>query len=709
MKRLIILLCAAVYCIGIQAAPVDSLIAKRIANNFSQQKWEKSAINGEHSFQLVPNIGFENLYIFNSEQGDGFLIIAADDRSLPILGYSDHGSFVADSLPVNFSSWLANYEQEITWLKANVTTQDSIAALAWQEALTGCAPPSRNERSISPLIQTRWGQGSPYNTYCPYNSLLGTRCPTGCVATAMAQVMKYWEWPIQGNGSHSFDDWFYGTLSANFGNMYYGWWDMPNSVASNSDNTSIAVLMYHCGVSVDMNYGRNGSSAFTEDVPTALTRYFRYASSVRYVEKSDYTSSNWITLLKNELNNKRPIIYRGENSSSGHCFVCDGYDNNNYFHFNWGWDGQANGYFLLSSLTPSGHNYSSNQAAVIGVQPPDTHGGYNLMLKDYLSINKTFANCGETLTLTATITNRGSHTFANKLAVVAIDALDESNYYVLGSKSIQLRGGYYSTYTFNNLLIPPSGDYDLYVLYLNDQNTTYYAVADQSNYINYLSLTSICADPDSYEANNTLNNAYLLGSCTTSSKTFNINANFHTITDVDYYQINLPAGYNYTVEANIYSSTNSTNYTSDAHVRLKVNSGNWSSFYSSQIPSRTINNGGSIYFNVAPTTSGKRGTYQLHIYIRRSSSVGLDDDVDKENEIVIYPIPASDFCTLSWPQWTLGSRLQLMNISGQILIEQTISAETTYINLSSYADGLYFVRIIADDKVQTTQKIIHHN
>ena len=218
---------------------------------------------------------------------------------------------------------------------------------------------------VGPLLSTLWDQNYPYNYYCP----AGTGGPgghvyTGCVATAMAQVLKYWNYPSTGNDSYSYTHPTYGEQTANFGETIYDWANMPSTLSGSSPRIQIdavATLMYHCGVSVDMNYGTNTSSASSRKVRDAFINYFRFSPSTRYVSRDAYTDDLWIDLLKHELDESRPLFYCGKNVNSGHAFVCDGYRSDDYFHFNWGWSGYDgsygtthgnNGYWAIGALNP---------------------------------------------------------------------------------------------------------------------------------------------------------------------------------------------------------------------------------------------------------------------------------------------------------------------------------------------------------------------
>ena len=217
---------------------------------------------------------------------------------------------------------------------------------------------------VGPLLVTTWDQIAPYNALCPSDPNARPDCNgrvlTGCVATAMAQIMKYHEHPPQGVGSHSYTHSTYGTLSANFGDATYQWSNMPPALTAES-SSDVATLMYHCGVAVEMDYGAEGSSP-TKDVPNALSTYFGYDQSIKHIYQSNYKSDDWYTILRTELDAGRPIYYSGDNGVDGHAWVCDGYNSENHFHFNWGWGGDyLNDAWFLPLITDA---YKSNNAII---------------------------------------------------------------------------------------------------------------------------------------------------------------------------------------------------------------------------------------------------------------------------------------------------------------------------------------------------------
>lgn len=410
MKKFAILfVLAALFCFAAKAAPVDPATAKSYAQNFWRLSCPQRAAADFRN--VAPEAGFDHLYIFNNQNGSGFVIISADDAAIPVLGYSDANNFDATQLPDNLRFWLSGYNRVIREIAdANVAATPEVAQ-QWNNLAEGRFPVEQLRDAVSPMLTTTWDQGAPYNGSCPGTS--NNRSATGCVATAMAQVMKFWNWPATGTGSHSYSCNFasqgfenYGTLSANFGATTYDWGNMLNTYASANSGTdaqraAVATLMYHCGVAVEMMYSPEGSGAYTleyyANTPSAehaLKTYFGYKSTLvgrsksymnqNYQWVTQIADAQWINYLKADLNAGRPIVYSGtdEPNQGGHCFVCDGYNSSNQFHFNWGWSGYGNGYYAVTSLIPGGggigggsYDFSYGQEAIFGIEPNNGGGG----------------------------------------------------------------------------------------------------------------------------------------------------------------------------------------------------------------------------------------------------------------------------------------------------------------------------------------------
>ena len=362
MKKYLIIL-ALLASMPLFAERVDPETARKVATTFLSNNGAKAS----QLTDLSKSAGFPNLYIFNGEEG--FVVMAADDCVKPILGYSLTGKFVTEDMPENLVWWLQGYNDQIQDVINRTLPFDTSAKTEWQKLKTGVLSEKAEDNVVTPLISTLWDQIYPYNYYCPEDSNVPSYCEghvyTGCVATAMAQIMKYWNYPIQGHGVHSYtpeDHPEYGVQVANFDTTNYDWDNMPISPSDNqTEITAVATLMFHCGVAVDMNYGPAGSGAWSGNVPNALIDYFGYSPSTTYVSRDGYEDRQWIEFLKGELDEARPLFYSGSNTNSGHAFICDGYRSDNYFHFNWGWSGSDgtygnahgnNGYWQIGSLSP---------------------------------------------------------------------------------------------------------------------------------------------------------------------------------------------------------------------------------------------------------------------------------------------------------------------------------------------------------------------
>ncbi len=329
---------------------------------------------------LIYYKGVAAYYIFNIT-GDAFVIVSADERIYPVLGYSFQSDFDLENVPDCLDWLLAEYKEQIFQVVSdNVNNKNLEINKDWEKYETENQQKSNsnlsafpNLLSVAPLTTTTWSQGCFYNDLCPADNSLGaTRCgrvPVGCVATAFGQVMKYHNHPSQGTGSNSYSNSNYGNISANFGTATYNWAAMPNKPLSASPE--VAKVLYHAGVSVDMTYTANSSSAFTTAVRTALVNNFKYASTAQNVNKSSYSNIQWETLIRTELDANRIVIISGSDpvANAGHAFIADGYQGTNSFHINWGWNGSSDGYFLLTALSPSTYSFNTSVGAIIGIKP----------------------------------------------------------------------------------------------------------------------------------------------------------------------------------------------------------------------------------------------------------------------------------------------------------------------------------------------------
>lgn len=332
----------------------------------------------ELAYTASDNKGKPDFYVFNHDK-HGFVIAGGDETAKPVLAYSDESLFNVDSLPDNFRYWLRTYQRQIEYAKdrrLNASTMLSTGVSSSSRWLGGTKSKA-NRMDVNTLVKAQWGQSSPFNDKCPEVDNRTTMA--GCVATAMAQVMKYHKWPAQGMGSHSYYDTVSKQqLSSDFSQHTYLWTNMPDkytSTSTSSQMSAVARLMYDCGIGVEMQYDPNGSGAWTENVTYALVNYFGYDEGARQIMHDYVSDEEWEEYIYNELSNNRPVIFSGadEEGTVGHCFVCDGYRKSaDKYHFNWGWNGSGNCYCSLSAIGAAGDDFNYMQDIIIGIQPPTT-------------------------------------------------------------------------------------------------------------------------------------------------------------------------------------------------------------------------------------------------------------------------------------------------------------------------------------------------
>ena len=371
MKKLAALITAIMLCMTLaQAGPVDVNVAQLVGKQFVAYTFDN--LRQDPDLQLVytgvADRGEACFYVFNVDDR-GFVIVSADDRFRPITGYSDEGVFVTENMSPELDFYLGKIIEARTSPDA-VLYED--AAAEWKSLLQGGQPFSRNRgKGIPYLVQTKWNQDYPYNLYAPEaNGGPGGHCYAGCVATAMSQVMRFWNHPIQGQGSHGYYS-NYGHLSANFGATTYDWDHMPLRISSGSPQVEIeavALFMFHCGVSVNMGFSPTGSGAYSDDVPYAILHYFGYTGDAENLYRNSYTLTGWKNLLKEQFNLGWPVYYSGYSDTGGHAFVCDGYDDNDLFHYNWGWGGSNDGWFVIDEI-----DYANWAAAVVNYVPDNIY------------------------------------------------------------------------------------------------------------------------------------------------------------------------------------------------------------------------------------------------------------------------------------------------------------------------------------------------
>ncbi|PKL85904.1 MAG: hypothetical protein CVV22_05060 [Ignavibacteriae bacterium HGW-Ignavibacteriae-1] len=554
-KILLLTVLLTAFSIATFAKPIDEFTAKQVGQTFLTGATNSLAFKNSVNLDLIYKSSSSNrsttakvlkttfFYVFNAGT-NGFVIVAADDQVFPILGYSDEGAFDPSNIPQNAQKWFEEYKSQIRYVIDNNIAATQEIQEEWNNYLSSNHNLLKVAASVNPLVQTKWDQSPYYNDLCPFDYTANERTVSGCVATAMAQIMKFWNYPATGSGFHSYDHHTYGTLAANIGSTTFQWSAMPNYV--NSSNNEVATLMYHVGVSVDMDYGiadNGGSAAFVISAKSAvehcseyaLKTYFGYKNTLQGVEREYYNDTQWINLLKGELDASRPILYAGFGSGGGHAFVCDGYDNSNFFHFNWGWGGAYDGYFLINSLNPSGlgtgggtGGYNSGQQAVIGIEPPQVEQTLNIGLYNYVNPSSNTIYYGQSFDITTNIVNSGTITFNGDLCAAIFD--DQYNFIdfveVLTGYSLQGGYAYQNDLVFSNssLLSMLPGTY--YVgIYYKPADGNWIQVSNNESYTNFAQMNVIY--PNDIELNSSMN----VTPSTTLTQGQSISVNYNIIND----------------------------------------------------------------------------------------------------------------------------------------------------------------------------------
>ena len=345
------------------ATPVDQTTAKTIVSKFIGTN------NVQLSITYTTESNAAALYVFNT--ADGFVIVAADDCETPIIAYSHEGHFDPNNIPMQMEEYLQDFVAKIQYGIENHIEADETTARQWELVKTeGRLNESKSAKAVPALLTSKWHQGCLYNSLCPTGQGPCDHFEAGCVAVAMGQIMHYWNYPSKGWGSNTYNNQGI-TLSADFGNTTYDWSHMPDSLNEDSsiaEIEAVATLLYHCGVSVYMKYNSSSSTTDPGNIPNALIRYFNYSRRLHNEKRSNYSDEEWLHMLKRCLDLQQPVCYAGYGNQGGHAFVCDGYDDNDLLHFNWGW-GTANGYFALGNLNPLGYHFNESQSAIFDIYP----------------------------------------------------------------------------------------------------------------------------------------------------------------------------------------------------------------------------------------------------------------------------------------------------------------------------------------------------
>lgn len=348
--------------------------------------------------------GIERVYVFGNKAENGFIVVSADDAAPALLGYSDSETIDYDNLPDGLAYWLDEYARQIAYAAST-------------EGDDATEPALKSRPSVAPKITTLWDQLEPFNRYTPMHNALPT--PTGCVATAVAQIMNWHKWPAQPKGQISYQSYYVGTLSMDFDRVSFDWDKMLDRYYTSSPEENIdavATLMQAVGYASQMVYHQKASGATGYNAANGLLTYFGYSKAMSLECREWYQIEEWSDLVYAELTENGPVYYEGTGNGGGHAFVCDGYDGDTgFFHFNWGWTGSGNGYYRLSLLNPAvqgtggnslGYNYSQDIIRGLKKAPEGVEENYTYIVGPAMGVVTPF----DSAKLGAPITIKGYET-----------------------------------------------------------------------------------------------------------------------------------------------------------------------------------------------------------------------------------------------------------------------------------------------------------
>jgi len=670
-------------------------------------------------------------YVFNINGGTGFVMVSADDNVIPVLAYSSESSFDIEKIAPTTKTWIEGYANQITYvIEHNLPAQEGTTQ-KWENLLSGKRETAARTTAVTPLLTTTWDQfpqsgvAGNYNGLCPSNT--GGRAVTGCVATAMSQIMKFWKWPTVGNGYHSYTPSGYTTQSVDFGNTVYNWVSMPNALTSGS-NIALETIMWNAGVSVDMNYGPStgtGSGSYVAEVESpvqncaefALKTYFHYKRSLKGYARFGVTggpgpiaTATWISMLEAEFNAGRPVLYTGYSTTEGgHCWVGDGYNASNLMHFNWGWSGYSNGYFSVDALAPaalSGGNFNGDQTAVFGIQPDAIVANTgNIKMLSHLDCQlNSPVSYAPSPVVTAKILNGGTTQYKGDFAIEVFDTLNTlmgtlqtiTNQTINAGDSSVLMTFTPSIQSF--FMIP--GPCVFHVLYKATGSNTWTMVGDNGSFINYNMI--VVQNSNGIELYDNIN-------LTPASTTVTQHNPLSITTKV--------------------ADLNNSNWRGTLEA-VMINTATLSTFVIQQIPScnitvKTFNpyTFATTNVNAAPgnyvlaieyQTNGTGSFavagsdyYENPIFMKVVRNVGVIEPSSVANDVAIYPNPANEVLYIAPLGLDLTS-VRITDMQGREVFVTGASAsdQTIKVNTSGFAPGMYLVQLQAGNDVATKKIVI---
>ncbi len=684
MNRILIISFFVVSFFCLSAKEIDKLTAQKAANNFIN-KISNSNKTIELKKEFYTSKNSVAFYVFDLRD-NGFVIISANDNAKPILAYSLENNFSYSGNP-SLNYFLTSFNSYVEDI-INSKSTNEINNNEWNKLLTNTYT-STKDGIVGPLLLTKWDQNIYYNDLCPVDERgPGGHVYAGCVATAMAQVMKYYNFPKNGVGSSSYYNNTYGALSCNHANTTYLWENMPLMVKN--DNLAVATLLSHLGISVNMNYGYDGSGSDEEYAIDAIIDHFKYNGTL--VKRNNYTSEDWAILLKTEIDNSRPIFYVGYNADwAGHAFNLDGY-NGDYFHVNFGWSGSGDGYYYIEGTSTPVIDYNRYNSAIINFYPDSTKEAYPyLCSQDTIKINNCIGSISD---------NSGPSNYNNNLNCVW-------NINVGCGNSMNLLFDSFDVDSTDTLFVY-SGD-------KNNNELTAKLTGKQTNLSLTINNTNAILN---FVTDDTLNSkgwnlSYVTGKfcksitvLTDSTGVFedgSSDCNYNNLTNcvwrIEPTEANMIILYfeEFNTEANgdylkVYNSSGASN------VLLANLSGD-------TIPDPIIIEGNKAFLRFTANSDISYSGFKINYVV---SDVGINEQ-NKLNNILVYPIPANDYVNImSVNEIEENAVINLFNTMGVLVKSDNFDLKyknKQTINLQNLPDGIYYLQIKSNSGI-LNKKII---
>lgn len=496
-------------CLNLSAKQINSTTASSLARSFIERspsltKRKAISLNLVYTSKKdnktnTKTIGspYSFYYVFNIGNNEGFVIVSADDVNTPIIGYSNTGSYDPNHLPDNFKDWMDKVALGMEKAILEKASPSKEVQAEWENLRKGKSlhPQTYKTIVVEPLIKTQWNQSAPYNSQIPYPGML-----TGCVATATAQIMNYYKYPKSGIGITeaymlSNDNTTYNIPTIDLSKYTYDWPNMLNTYnyitpGNEAQKKAVGLLMYHIGASIKMNYSKSASSASSWDAAHSLLTHFDYDKSLDLISRYNYSNDAWDEMLRNELNNKRPVYYEGWRQNAGHAFICDGYDDEGFFHFNWGWGGNSDGYFKTTAPL----NYTANQSAIINIKPNAGTIGLPKLELEEITPEVTSGKSGTIFPVNFKFQNISLYTFKGYYGIALTDDNDNIKYILYQSYYISELNPNYYWKTSASCIIPQdaiAGKYRLRLIAKSAEQNNWFIVNSAVKYVSFEVLNGI--------------------------------------------------------------------------------------------------------------------------------------------------------------------------------------------------------------------------